>query len=70
VNAGNKHIDMDHINKTISKEKLNCKALLDESLALIALQGPEAAAALQKLTDTDLSKVPFMGTFRAKINGK
>jgi glycine cleavage system aminomethyltransferase T len=39
-------------------------------LALIALQGPEAASALQKLTDTDLSKIPFMGTFKAKLNGK
>lgn len=50
VNAGNKYIDMDHINKTIAKENLNAKAHLDESLALIALQGPYAAAALQKLT--------------------
>lgn len=70
VNAGNKYIDMEHINKVISKENLNVKAHLDESLALIALQGPIAAAALQKLTQTDLSKVPFMGTFKANINGK
>lgn len=70
VNAGNKYIDMDHINKVISKENLNVKAHLDESLALIALQGPYAAASLQKLTQTDLSKIPFMSTFRANVNGK
>lgn len=69
VNAGNKYIDMDHINRVISKENLNVKAKLDESLALIALQGPEAASALQKLTETDLTKIPFMGTFKAKVNG-
>jgi len=31
---------MEHINKVIAKENLNVKAVLDESLALIALQGP------------------------------
>lgn len=25
---------------------------------------------LQKITDTDLSKIPFMSTFKAKLNGK
>lgn len=70
VNAGNKYIDMDHINKVISKENLNVKAHLDESLALIALQGPYAAASLQKHTQTDLTKIPFMSTFKANLNGK
>lgn len=61
---------MEHINKVISKENLNAKAFLDDSLALIALQGPQAANSLQKLTETDLTKIPFMGTFRAKLNGR
>lgn len=71
VNAGNKYTVMDHFINVSKKEMLNVKVNLEESLGLIAIQGPAAATALQKLvSNIDLADVPFMSVFNAKINGQ
>ena len=70
ANAGNKYRVMDHFINVSKKETLEVKINLEERLGLIAIQGPKAAAALQKLIkDFDLSKAPFMSSFKATING-
>jgi glycine cleavage system aminomethyltransferase T len=40
VNGSNKYKDMEYLKHIISNEKLNAYIVLDENLALIALQGP------------------------------
>jgi len=59
VNASNKDKDFDWMKKHVSGDV----QLRDESdeTALLAVQGPDAEKTLQKLTDTDLSKIPYYG---------
>lgn len=40
-----------------------------DDLALLAVQGPKAAAAVQPLTDVDLSKLYFMNGKNATVGG-
>lgn len=68
VNAGNKYGDLEHMFKVkqefFPSSDITINHLQDR--ALIALQGPKAHIALQKLVDQDLSKYTFMNHFFAK----
>lgn len=67
VNASNKDKDFDWMKKHVSGDV----QLRDESdeTALLAVQGPDAEKTLQKLTDTDLSKIPYYGFEIGKLAG-
>ncbi|MCA0445243.1 MAG: glycine cleavage system aminomethyltransferase GcvT [Bacteroidetes bacterium] len=67
VNASNKDKDFDWMKKHVSGDV----QLRDESdeTALLAVQGPDAVKTLQKLTDTDLSKIPYYGFEIGKLAG-
>lgn len=58
VNASNIQKDWDHITKYNEEFGANLRDVSDE-MSLIAVQGPKATETLQKLTDTDLSTLPF-----------
>ena len=62
VNAGNKYKDLEHMKKLKQEKFADADVSIEyiEDSALIALQGPKAAQALQKLVDVDLSKYGFM----------
>ena len=57
VNAACKQRDFDYIRAKLAGQ---CAVTLDNNLALLALQGPQAAAVLQTLCDTDLTAMKFM----------
>ncbi|MBN8707523.1 MAG: glycine cleavage system aminomethyltransferase GcvT [Bacteroidetes bacterium] len=67
VNASNKDKDFEWMKKHVSGDV----QLRDESdeTALLAVQGPDAEKTLQKLTDTDLSKIPYYGFEIGKLAG-
>jgi len=58
-----------------SLEKWNAKGgdvsleVLNDRKSLLAIQGPKAAEVLQRLTDVDLSKQPFMSQCTGNIKG-
>ena len=58
VNASNIEKDFSHLQKHNEKFGAELKNVSDE-MSLIAIQGPKATETLQKLTDTDLSAVPY-----------
>lgn len=69
LNGGNKFIDLEHFEQ-VRKEFFGQKDLKIEHMeldGLIAVQGPTAAAVLQKLFKTDLSKIGFMEFFKEKV---
>jgi len=70
VNASNKYGDLEHMYKVqqefFPNADISINHLTDK--ALIALQGPKAHIALQKLIDQDLSKYVFMNHFYAKCS--
>ncbi|MBN8623727.1 MAG: glycine cleavage system aminomethyltransferase GcvT [Flavobacteriales bacterium] len=58
VNASNIEKDWNHISKF--NEKFGAKLTnVSDEMSLIAIQGPRATETLQKLTDTNLSKIPY-----------
>jgi len=69
VNAACKHQDLAYLQSTLG-EHLDIKLQTDK--ALIALQGPKAASALQTLvsdTSVDLSMIKFMQTTHVDLHG-
>jgi len=70
LNAGNKHIDMAHMNQELSDsfkgKDIKIETLFEEK-ALLALQGPKAASILQKFVTSDLTKLPFMSHVYDKV---
>ncbi|HET7631917.1 MAG TPA: glycine cleavage system aminomethyltransferase GcvT [Gemmatimonadaceae bacterium] len=58
VNASNKDKDLAHISKQLSKFDAKVEDISD-AVALLALQGPEAQAILQPLTDVDLEAIGY-----------
>lgn len=65
VNAGCREKDLAHIGQHLAAFKAKGRAVdmhIHDERALVALQGPKAAGALQALTKTDLSKFYF-GSF-------
>merc|ERR1712087_207359 len=72
VNAGNREKDLTHINAHLAEWKAQGKDVsltTHEDRSLFAVQGPEAAATLQKLVDVDLSKMYFSYFTVADIKG-
>ena len=58
VNASNIDKDWNHISKY--NEKFGAKMTnASDEMSLIAIQGPKATETLQKLTDTNLSEIPY-----------
>eukprot|EP00744_Colponema_vietnamica_P000838 GILI01001454.1.p1 GENE.GILI01001454.1~~GILI01001454.1.p1 ORF type:complete len:404 (-),score=158.08 GILI01001454.1:137-1318(-) len=71
VNAGCKDKDIAHINRHAAEFKASGKDVSIEIMAehsLIALQGPKAAAVLQRLTPVELSKLGFMHGVYTKVD--
>ena len=58
VNASNKDKDFAHISKQASRFDVKLEDI-SESIALLALQGPEAQKILQPLTDADLESIGY-----------
>lgn len=69
VNAGCREKDLAHLNKHLSAFSGDVKMTVHDDRALIALQGPEAAAVLQPLVKQDLSKIYFGMFEKLDING-
>merc|ERR1712176_1155291 len=72
VNAGNREKDLKHIGAHLEQWKAQGKDVTmttHEDRNLFAVQGPEAAATLQKLVDVDLSKMYFSYFTVADIKG-
>lgn len=58
INASNIDKDIDWMEQSITDEDVHLKNISDET-SLLAVQGPNSLATLQKLTDTDLSSMPY-----------
>ncbi len=69
VNAANIEKDWLHLNRLTSGFEVQLEDASD-FFALIAVQGPHAAAVLQKLTDTDLASPKKNDTFMGKLASK
>ncbi len=68
VNASNIEKDWDHISKY--NEKFGAKMTnASDEMSLLAIQGPKATETLQKLTDADLSAIPYYYFSVGKIAG-
>jgi aminomethyltransferase len=68
VNASNAAKDFAHISRHLGRFDAQLDDVSDET-ALLALQGPEAAAILQKLTDADLSAVKYYHFTHGSVAG-
>lgn len=68
VNASNIEKDWNHISKY--NEKFGAKMTnASDEMSLLAIQGPKATETLQKLTDADLSAIPYYHFSVGKIAG-
>jgi aminomethyltransferase len=67
VNASNIDKDWDWIHKHNTKG-VDMKNISDAT-SLLAIQGPDAIKTLQKLTNVDLSTIPYYGFARGTFNG-
>ena len=68
VNASNIEKDWEHLTKHNEKYNATLTNRSDE-LSLIAIQGPKAAETLQKLTDTNLSELPYYHFTEGNVAG-
>ncbi|HEX9083750.1 MAG TPA: glycine cleavage system aminomethyltransferase GcvT [Gemmatimonadaceae bacterium] len=68
VNGSNIDKDFAHISRFVKKFNVTLEDISD-AIALLALQGPDAARILQKLTDTDLSKIKYYEFTVGKVAG-
>lgn len=68
VNASNIEKDWNWISKFNSKG-VEMKNISDD-VSLLAVQGPKAILALQKLTDVNLSEIPYYSFKKGKFNGE
>lgn len=67
VNASNIEKDWNWIKK-FNHKNVEIHDISDDT-SLLAVQGPKAAALLQKLTDTDLSSIPYYNFKKGKVAG-
>ncbi|SDH82003.1 glycine cleavage system aminomethyltransferase GcvT [Roseospirillum parvum] len=67
VNAANREADVAHLTDHLSPRGIEVDVLDDH--ALLALQGPAAAAVLARLAGRDLAEIPFMGAARLTVAG-
>ncbi|SFH85452.1 glycine cleavage system aminomethyltransferase GcvT [Halpernia frigidisoli] len=68
VNASNIDKDFSHFQKYNEKFGADLKNVSDQ-MSLIAVQGPKATETLQKLTETNLSEIPYYHFAMGKIAG-
>lgn len=68
VNASNIDKDWAHISKYNEKFGAKMSNISDE-MSLLAIQGPEATAILQKLTDVNLAEIPYYHFTVGTVNG-
>lgn len=68
VNASNIEKDWNHLSKYNEKFGANMTNASDE-MSLLAIQGPKAVETLQKLTDTNLSEIPYYHFTVGKLGG-
>jgi aminomethyltransferase len=68
VNASNKDKDLAHIKKYAGKFKVEIKDISDD-IALLAVQGPEAAVIVQGLTANDLSSIKYYHFIEGEVAG-
>lgn len=68
VNASNIDKDWNHISKYNEKFGAQLTNVSDDT-SLLAVQGPKATAILQKLTETNLSEIPFYSFSEGSIAG-
>lgn len=69
INAGRTDVDLAHIRTAAADFRGDVTVVHDESLSLIALQGPEAAAHLSALGVADLEHMPFMAARTVSVAG-
>ena len=69
VNASNIEKDFAHISRHLERFEAQLENKSDE-IALLALQGPEAAEILRPLTRTDLSKIGYYHFAEGEVAGK
>lgn len=69
INAGRTDADLAHIRAAAADFRGDVTVVHDESLSLVALQGPQAAAQLAALGVEGLEALPFMATRPAMIAG-
>jgi aminomethyltransferase len=69
VNGSNIDKDFAHISRFLSKFPQATLENISDDVALLALQGPDAARILQQHTDTDLSKIKYYEFTTGKIAG-
>jgi len=69
VNGSNIDKDFAHISRFLSKFPETTLENISDDVALLALQGPEAARILQKHTDTDLSQIKYYEHRFGKVAG-
>lgn len=68
VNGSNIDKDFEHISRFVGKFNATLEDISD-TIALLAVQGPDAAKILQKHTDTDLSKIKYYEFTIGKVAG-
>ncbi|XP_076028768.1 aminomethyltransferase, mitochondrial [Oratosquilla oratoria] len=71
-NAGCREKDLKHMKECLESFKASggdAELEVLDDLALVAVQGPEMAAALQPLVDTDISQLYFMHTVEMNVAG-
>jgi aminomethyltransferase len=69
-NAANKDKDILVLQNHLEKFVGEVEVKIVEDSAILALQGPEAKLVLSELiNDVNLNRIPFMGSFHAKISG-
>lgn len=72
VNGATKHADMKHFERVLSQEFANKDVTMEylgDDVQLLAVQGPGAAEAVSKLTDLNLTKMPFMSGEEVTLDG-
>jgi aminomethyltransferase len=69
VNGSNIDKDFAHISRFLSKFPEATLENISDDVALLALQGPDAARILQQHTDTDLSRIKYYEFTAGKIAG-
>src|SRR3982075_4048428 len=69
VNGSNIDKDFAHISRFLSKFPQATLENISDDVALLALQGPDAARILQQHTDTDLSRIKYYEFTTGKIAG-
>jgi aminomethyltransferase len=68
VNASNREKDLAHVSRYAGRFDCTIEDVSDD-IALLALQGPRAAAILQALTDTDLSAIKYYHFAEGSVAG-